>query len=72
MLHAPAYCKNMEMIDSCSSPTSFINNLWLERRSLVTSAYTSSFLGNFSLRAHGQTHRSISIMNKMGNWVRGR
>jgi CelD/BcsL family acetyltransferase involved in cellulose biosynthesis len=72
IFHAPTYCKNMEMIDSCSSPQSFINNLWLDQRSLVTSAYTSSYLGNCSLQAHRRSRRAISIMNKMGNWVSGR
>jgi hypothetical protein len=68
-LHAPTYCKNMEMIDSCSSPQAFINNLWLEQRSLVTSAYTTSFLGNFSLQIDRRTRRVIRTMNKLGNWV---
>jgi CelD/BcsL family acetyltransferase involved in cellulose biosynthesis len=72
ILHAPTYCSNMEMIDSCSSTKSFISDLWLEQRSLVTSAYTASFLGNFSLGAHRRNQRAISIMNKMSNWVRGR
>ena len=72
ILHAPTYCKNMEIIDSCSSPESFINNLWLEQRSLVTSAYTTSFLGNFSMKAHRRTHRVIRTINKMGSWVSGR
>ncbi|TKB73870.1 MAG: GNAT family N-acetyltransferase [Nitrospira sp.] len=72
ILHAPTYCKSMEMIDSCSSPQSFINNLWLEQRSLVTSAYTSSFLGNCSMKAHKRTHRVMRTINKMGSWVSGR
>lgn len=72
ILHAPTYCKSMEIIDSCSSPESFINNLWLEHRSLVTSAYTTSFLGNFSLQAHRRTRRAINIINKMGSLVSGK
>ena len=72
ILHAPTYCTSMEMIDSCSSPQSFINNLWLEQRSLVTSAYTSSFLGNCSMKAHKRTHRVMRTINKMGSWVSGR
>jgi hypothetical protein len=59
----------MEVIDSCSDPESFINNLWLEQRSLVSSAYTTSFPGNFSRHAHRQTQQVMKKINKMGSWV---
>jgi CelD/BcsL family acetyltransferase involved in cellulose biosynthesis len=70
ILNAPSCCRNMEFIDSCSSPDSFINDLWLEDRTLVTSAYTTSFLGSLSQQAHRQTDRVMNKMNELGDWTR--
>lgn len=49
--HAPKYCETLQFIDSGSSPGSYMERLWLDRRPLVSGLYTTTAMGNQIVKA---------------------
>jgi hypothetical protein len=55
--HMPASCGDLSFIDSGTSPGSFIEELWVSRRALVSGVFTTSALGDVAARAIGTLRR---------------
>ena len=50
ILAAPDCCRDLDYIDSCAGPGTFIETLWLDRRTLISGVYSTTALGRTVMR----------------------